>query len=297
MKTYKYSVKQKLLYFSGGIFFSFITAVNAILNPATTPLIALIIIGGLALICFFQLYNSFITVIITDAKIYKTMPFGGVKEIWLNEIYDCETSKLLGNLLLTNAYGHIILSIDKRVPQYNGIYNYIKELTVFNKQPRKFSVYKYQTANHIAAIILLLIICGVLSYLIEALFFFGILTGIFYALGTSRMFIKIPKEIVIEKNFIRLKYNNRTEVILKSEFKEIMESSDRGVTHYSLRLKSGRFIGLSNYAPELRYELQRMINKDPVDAAKALKKRRKNKIEDAALTVAESILQNLLRLF
>jgi hypothetical protein len=166
MKTYKYSVKQKLLYFSGGIFFSFITAINAILNPTTTPLIALIIIGGFALVCFFQLYNSFITVIITDAKIYKIMPFGGVKEIWLNEIYDCETSKLLGNLLLTNAFGHIIFSIDKRIPQYNGIYDYIKALTVFNKQPRKFSVYKYQTAHQITAIILLLIICGVFSYFI-----------------------------------------------------------------------------------------------------------------------------------
>jgi hypothetical protein len=111
------------------------------------------------------------------------------------------------------------------------------------------------------------------------------------------MFIKIPRKIVIEKNFIRLKYNNRTEIILKSEFKEIIESYDRGVTHYSLKLKSGRFIGLSNYAPELRYELQRMIDNDPVEFAKALKKRRRNKIEDAALTVAESILQNLSRLF
>jgi hypothetical protein len=293
MRTYKYSTKERLLYISLSLFFSFLLVLNIFLNPGEFPVWGRIFLGTLTAICIFQSYISFISLIITDAKIYKQIPFAGIKEIWLNEIYDCETSKIAGNLLLKNAYGQTILSVDKQVQHYEEIYDYIKRLTIFNKQSEKFKIYTYQISQSLIIMGMFFTLLGAFFYLINALVWYGVLLIILITLIRKWIFLKSPFKIILEADSIKLKYRNRVKIIPTSEFREITEIHNKSGTHYTLRLKNGRFIPLDGFIPELKYELQNRINSPVIQTERDKKLKKREKAENIFTRIIEGILDSI----
>ncbi|HEX3074803.1 MAG TPA: hypothetical protein VHP30_14415, partial [Ignavibacteriales bacterium] len=180
---------------------------------------------------------------------------------------------------------------------YEEIYDHIKRLIVFQKQSEKFKVYTYQISQFLIIMGMFFILLGAFFYLINALAWYGVLLIILITLIRKRIFLKSPFKIILEEKSIKLKYRNRAEIIPDSEFLEVIETHNKSGTHYTLRLKSGRFISLDGFIPELSYELQNRIISPIIETEEIRKAKKRQAAENTVLRIIEAIAENIGRIF